>query len=714
MSNSLNDIVQINSTDTISQFMEKCNNNFYKIVEFGGGPAGVKGESGSQGVPTKPKVPIHVWKKETDYDYEIEITDEVYIINSWYNDLSDDKYQEGHLIILENGHVYKLEQNDNFELEPIYIISIQSYDPGTVIDGKQSYVHFAYANSIDGEDFIIPNIPVQNNEEEYGESDSDIDSIKITDRKYIGVYSDFNKEPSEHAISYTWTKLLNDNIHLELTKDYIVLPSNIDGSSVHPDYTDGITFEMILYNGDEKINSNIEYKFKINNTEIADKYITIKDGKFTISIDTITSDTDIECIAIYNKTEFHKILSIHIKETPYEIELDKNILSRNPLTNEIFDGKVGARVKYLINGEWKYITDGLIIAEYGSSSGYDDEKSCEFTYDANPPSNNDYRYAEISEAYYSDIIIKYCEKIIDDEGNETYSEILSTHIHVVDNGIGMTPTFKIDEGDLKVSYNDPGNSEQDDWEWITLGTVLGNDGASITITGTEEKDGSGETNTVTFSDGNELKIKNGSKGDTGTSVTITNIEEKDGSGKTNTVTFSDGNILQIKNGKDGENGTSVTITGTEEKDGSGETNTVTFSDGNILQIKNGSKGDTGTSVTITGTKKIDGKTTITFSDDNKIQIEDGKNGTNGTNGITPKLKIEENNLKVSYDEGKNWETLVPEGVQNSITVESGSDESKTLFKVSEGEITMAVGNFGIMISNDGIFRKEGDTWVGWN
>ena len=48
---------RITISDTISQFMEKCNNNFSAIIEWGGGPAGEEGDDGKQGVPTKPKVP---------------------------------------------------------------------------------------------------------------------------------------------------------------------------------------------------------------------------------------------------------------------------------------------------------------------------------------------------------------------------------------------------------------------------------------------------------------------------------------------------------------------------------------------------------------------------------------------------------------------------------------------------------------------------------
>lgn len=57
--------------------------------------------------------------------------------------------------------------------------------------------------------------------------------------------------------------------------------------------------------------------------------------------------------------------------------------------------------------------------------------------------------------------------------------------------------------------------------------------------------------------------------------------------------------------------------------------------------------------------------TITFTDDSKysFKIKNGVNGTNGTNGEngkdgkTPIFQINNNQLEVSYDNGKTWETL---------------------------------------------------------
>lgn len=107
------------------------------------------------------------------------------------------------------------------------------------------------------------------------------------------------------------------------------------------------------------------------------------------------------------------------------------------------------------------------------------------------------------------------------------------------------------------------------------------------------------------------------KGKDGTSVTITNVSESTADGGSNVVTFSNGQSITIKNGskgsagKDGTNGTSVTVSNVSESTASGGSNVVTFSDGNKVTIKNG----------INGTNGKDGA--------------DGKDGTNGIDGKTP-------------------------------------------------------------------------------
>ena len=100
----------------------------------------------------------------------------------------------------------------------------------------------------------------------------------------------------------------------------------------------------------------------------------------------------------------------------------------------------------------------------------------------------------------------------------------------------------------------------------------GKDGASITISNIIESTADGGTNTVTFSDGSALNVKNGSKGSAG-------ADGRDGA--------------PGAPGTPGKDGTSITISGISESAVDGGTNTVTFSDGSALKVKNGSKGSAG-------------------------------------------------------------------------------------------------------------------------
>ena len=185
---------QISSSDTIKDFMEKCNNNFSIISKYGSGPEGKQGVEGSQGVPTKPKVPIHVWREGVEYDSETPLKDgDGYIIDSWNVDLADSNYQEGHLIMLKNGHVYILKENEETKLlNPNYIMGLQSYNQDDIIDGRSAYIHIAFANSQDGDDLILS------------------EELKSEYRKYMGIYSDYNEESKREPKLYTWVRIVGD------------------------------------------------------------------------------------------------------------------------------------------------------------------------------------------------------------------------------------------------------------------------------------------------------------------------------------------------------------------------------------------------------------------------------------------------------------------------------------------------------------------------
>ena len=218
----LNGMVQINSSDTISQFMEKCNNNFSAISKYGGGPSGEKGDDGSQGVPTKPKVPIHVWKKGDEYDYEtiIDENNEIFKLDTLNVNLEEDIYQEDHIIILENAHAYilKVDETDDYRLKPQFICALKSFDPTTLIDGKTAHVHFMYLDS-----------------EELNEN------LNLYDKEYIGIYSSNSSTSPIDVNSYTWNKIKDkknmsvENINSTNISSNTINATNISAKNINTD-----------------------------------------------------------------------------------------------------------------------------------------------------------------------------------------------------------------------------------------------------------------------------------------------------------------------------------------------------------------------------------------------------------------------------------------------------------------------------------------------
>ena len=211
MSNSdINRIELITPSDTLSQFMEKCNNNFSTLFEYGGGPTGAKGDEGDPGAPTKPKVPIHTWRLGVEYEYEDEASNHIYGIKE---DLTDVKYQSGHLIMLKNGHVYILKANDedNFNLKPEFALALQTFNPDDIIDGKSAYVHIAYANSPDGSVDFITDYEIKggttNSESSTTFSLRRSGGYSTNDRSYMGIYTSNEQTPSKNESVYTWMRI---------------------------------------------------------------------------------------------------------------------------------------------------------------------------------------------------------------------------------------------------------------------------------------------------------------------------------------------------------------------------------------------------------------------------------------------------------------------------------------------------------------------------
>jgi hypothetical protein len=211
-----NRISIISSSDTLTDFMNKCNDNFNALVEMGGGMKGADGEKGSPGSPTKPKVPIHVWRKGIEYDDEPSTADGGFEITNIHEDLENEKYQSGHLILLQNGHVYILEPMaiDGFDLEPKFILALQSYDPQAIIDGKSAYMHIAYADNVYGDNMVTDQqLRNENTETEpiatFGLRRNSVAtaSLDISEKPYMGIYSDFEETSSTQAHRYTWVRI---------------------------------------------------------------------------------------------------------------------------------------------------------------------------------------------------------------------------------------------------------------------------------------------------------------------------------------------------------------------------------------------------------------------------------------------------------------------------------------------------------------------------
>lgn len=147
--------------------------------------------------------------------------------------------------------------------------------------------------------------------------------------------------------------------------------------------------------------------------------------------------------------------------------------------------------------------------------------------------------------------------------------------------------------DLKGDKGDKGDSVKGDKG------EAGNDGVSPTVAVSK----SGKVTTVSITDKNGTKTatindgadgSNGKDGANGTSVTVKSVNESTADGGTNTITFSDGKTLNIKNGSKGSKG-DTGATGPQGPQGD--------------KGDKGDKGDTGTSAAISSaTATVDANT----------------------------------------------------------------------------------------------------------
>lgn len=109
---------------------------------------------------------------------------------------------------------------------------------------------------------------------------------------------------------------------------------------------------------------------------------------------------------------------------------------------------------------------------------------------------------------------------------------------------------------------------------------------------------------------------------------------------------------------------------------------INFKDSDPITIYNGVNGVNGTNApTISVKKDTDGKFYWTLNGE-FIEVEGAKvlaEGSNGNNGVTPKLKIEGNTWKVSYDGGNKWET-----VEGAVSGGTGSSSNITYKEAESG------------------------------
>lgn len=195
-------------------------------------------------------------------------------------------------------------------------------------------------------------------------------------------------------------------------------------------------------------------------------------------------------------------------------------------------------------------------------------------------------YVNVPRAVYSEDAIKSSDEfgILQDIINDV-DEVVTEKVRkaISDEGGG---TGVNGESAYEIAVANGFEGTEEEWLESLRGEdgAAGADGASVTVSSVSESTADGGSNVVTFSDGQTLTVKNGSKGEKG-----------DTGAKGDKGDKGDQGIQGDKGdkGEPGDDGASITISSISESTADSGANVVTFSDGKTLTVKNGSKGSQG-------------------------------------------------------------------------------------------------------------------------